>query len=909
MAIIGTSTIVFPKLDLAKGESGKGKRTHVCNVCSRAFKRSEHCIRHQRGHTQEKPFACRVCRRRYSRRDLLVRHERTLHSPEQLANATEEPPPKKARSATQTSANEVPSANSSSEELSDEALILAETHQIQPPSDRDGEQTIISKQAATQPTVSSTTIQDAEPEGTGSSHEVFQQSSTVDLAMGSQISPPIVPDTAARMDLSATTMLEATDFGVVIPEIDRMRTFPTSMPLPELDGDLDFLNFFDPFTGLHPKQVEACALPPLIGNIDGWSPLENFSTSSQTSMQDYDFHQASVPTSTSSDPQLVDSSRLTSQPGNSPTSGLGQGWKPDCQKSKITSTSVLSGVGTYQSPELEKPVSDRQGSLTFTDEMRSTISEDLSRRLSPEQLHSFRLPSTTALRKCLRTYVDAFHVHMPIFHLHTMDLGSTPSPLVLVICAIGALYRLERKVAASLYLAAGQALCATVDRRGQAPKKPRFLEDWSQPSVEKPASYQQYVWPSQTRLLLAMFACFSGDPEVIAKSIVQLGEFLIDYRELALAAKPRKAGLESLSWEEWIERETVKRLLYGHIMFGNLVTMTYGIPPGYSIVSDGYLEMPCEQCLWDASTAEKWHELAAWTGKSSSMSLRDAVSSLMCANPSKGVPDECWAWSPFAVSVVINAVSIQIWHITQGSYSLGHFSGHGSSAEAQKPQLLVQTEAALSRCRALITQVRSDADYAWSEADGPLLFNCLALLRVSYCRTFAGIGGADSMILLKESRAELVASIEDFVAMPQDRSDRVTRAVSRAFEGLLIPYKSGTLLVKKTAALTWAIGHALAGWDAALLVTKWLYAIELETRGGSTGTVGEREAQTMQSIRELLTDLDDGAGDQASGCLAAKLARYWAGFYDDTWVWGLTPRMGWALRELATCYESSLPGV
>lgn len=49
MALIGTSTIVFPKLDSSKDASGKNKRTHVCNVCSRAFKRSEHCIRHQRG--------------------------------------------------------------------------------------------------------------------------------------------------------------------------------------------------------------------------------------------------------------------------------------------------------------------------------------------------------------------------------------------------------------------------------------------------------------------------------------------------------------------------------------------------------------------------------------------------------------------------------------------------------------------------------------------------------------------------------------------------------------------------------------------------------------------------------------------------------------------------------------------
>lgn len=258
----------------------------------------------------------------------------------------------------------------------------------------------------------------------------------------------------------------------------------------------------------------------------------------------------------------------------------------------------------------------------------------------------------------------------------------------------------------------------------------------------------------------------------------------------------------------------MNRLLYGHIMFGNLVTMTYGIPPGYSAVSDGYIEMPCDQSLWDASSEEEWDQAARRKGKSSTLTIGDAVSMVMYGDSVKSVPEECWLWSPFAISVVINVVSIQIWHITQGSYFFGNFSSLGQPQESQKSQILAQTEAALSRCRALITQARSDADYPWTDAETPLLFNCLALLRVSFCRAFTGIRAADSMILLKESHAELMSSIEDFVALPQDRSDLVTRAVSRAFEGMLIPYKSGTLLIKKTAALTWAVGHALAGYDA-----------------------------------------------------------------------------------------------
>lgn len=59
-------------------------RKHICHTCSKGFSRSEHRIRHERRHTQEKPYACEICQKRYSRKDLLVRHQRTIHAAEQL---------------------------------------------------------------------------------------------------------------------------------------------------------------------------------------------------------------------------------------------------------------------------------------------------------------------------------------------------------------------------------------------------------------------------------------------------------------------------------------------------------------------------------------------------------------------------------------------------------------------------------------------------------------------------------------------------------------------------------------------------------------------------------------------------------------------------------------------------------
>ncbi|RFU25308.1 hypothetical protein B7463_g11043, partial [Scytalidium lignicola] len=78
-APVDTDTItVLSPLDVAAAAK-KQKRNHICSICSKAFKRSEHCSRHEAAHSRQRPYKCRFCDRKYARKDLVIRHGRNLH--------------------------------------------------------------------------------------------------------------------------------------------------------------------------------------------------------------------------------------------------------------------------------------------------------------------------------------------------------------------------------------------------------------------------------------------------------------------------------------------------------------------------------------------------------------------------------------------------------------------------------------------------------------------------------------------------------------------------------------------------------------------------------------------------------------------------------------------------------------
>jgi hypothetical protein len=161
----------------------------------------------------------------------------------------------------------------------------------------------------------------------------------------------------------------------------------------------------------------------------------------------------------------------------------------------------------------------------------------------------------------------------------------------------------------------------------------------------------------------------------------------------------------------------------------------------------------------------------------------------------------------------MHAVAVQIWHISTAT-SLGMLPMDTELHHLlANPSGTLLIEAALNRCRELLICARKGNEAFWSDEDEPMLFNCMAVLRVTYGRACMPTAALDRTILLREHRSEIIHAIRDYLCADQPRSESITKAVARSIEGLFVPVQAGVLWTMKTAALTWWVDHALAGWD------------------------------------------------------------------------------------------------
>ncbi|KFY79552.1 hypothetical protein V499_01484 [Pseudogymnoascus sp. VKM F-103] len=876
----------------------KPVRRYSCSVCQKAFKRSEHCSRHERGHTREKPFTCRHCGRRYARKDLVTRHEQSFH-PFEISRRQQSPVTETTLLASTQMSNVEPT-----EETTDPAPQAQST--LDPILQRYDEQIAESQRRASWTAKDKTNDPKSNEQASTSSHhaEAHREYDSAELPMaidgplptpvlssGPGISQPFGDSSMPGMndEFLVNLLNNATGQSGQTPNSDTVLTQTSEASQSGPSGqvwDPSRTNWQDPDTF---SRHEFAADPNTISNeppamahqienyfqdVDIFSMLPNGGTNIEAdfAIPSYLFNSGYSPPIDNESPQLL--------------------WDANERNLSVamhgTSLIAIRAVAEPFDPvpfagssaRLPTVVNEtpRQISLRPVDsDIHSLILKDIEKRLSHEQLKDFNMPSAQSLQRFLVSYLTCFHRHYPILHFPSLDLRNAPTPLILAMCAIGALYRLSRKTAKDLWFWANKML----ELELQTPPS-----DLMSPST---------IAAAQCKLLLSLFAVFSGD--VTEQALTQWGYWTTEYRLRRAILALKRPNTESLSWESWCLRETSKRLLYGIFIMSSLMTVAYDMTPSFSVTQDIDLEMPDEERLWEATNAQQWEEIIKSRKAPTLISVRDAMTHLIFAKEDSTSRTDVMSWTAFATTVIMHAVNVHMWNIMQFTQSFTTFAIGEQNNTDLRACLVTQVESALARCYTLLTADRSEREHTSDDLEGPLIFNCLALLRSAYVRVATGAGNFNRMMLLWNDPDQVTSSIQSYIDSPQERNPFLTTAVHKAYGGLLIPIKAGHLLVRKTAALSWSVEHAIAAWDCALFVLKWIHTMEMQQRELPPN---DEEMRNLTNFAQLLTEVDSEYNGK--GSLAAEVTRVWASFLDDTWVWGITPRMGYVLRLMSAAF-------
>ncbi|PSN62537.1 hypothetical protein BS50DRAFT_501736 [Corynespora cassiicola Philippines] len=836
----------FDAVASTKPRAGRTKRIYRCKFCERVFKRSEHCARHERVHTQERPFPCAFCDRRYARKDLVKRHERSLHV-EQYKKAH----PEEFRRGSSAAASSISEGEENSTGSS-----RGTGHPLSP---------------LTPPTQPTPGPIDANAPAMGgfADHDlsILQEIQPAESHSAIPILSPMVGDFhgqefyAFDMQFSPMDLFMApTPYPVTTPEP------PTKRRRIEIDPQLL----------LEDEARATQAISPT-------TPMSQRPSTSTAHTRNYNFSMEYNDGQTSSDqPTALD------DPLDLAFHELSADYPTILDFNKPFQISPLTnGPHTASLPHVQKDSYSNTPRFPFNNEVHRRICEDAKARIPSGELSESLFPTVNDLNQFFSGYLECFHKHFPILHLSSLDIKETPSPLIFAICSIGALYRLARQKSRNLFALAG-TMSSNALRRGLP---------ITATGTPKPAP----IWIMQTRVLLSLGGMFSGKTNVVLRTIENLGLFAIDYRlRMASINQDKRQHLE---WEDWISRESNKRLLCGMFIVSNLISTTYNISPGFSHTYDLDFEVLDEEARWEARSAQEWKKLSSIYRKNGHGTVRQTMAHIIF-NVQSNAGDWPEAISGMTMLLMMHAMNSHIWSLTQVMNPSGTYNDVAADSELHETMFRTAFST-LSRCEEIIQNARGNIDdmTTWNDTEGPLMFNCHGLVMMAYARLFSETSIFNRLTLLSDNHQDIKSATKSYAQSPLRRSPGLTKTVRTIFDPWLSAMKIGHQFVKKTAALSWSVEHAISGWDSALLLTKWAHVIET---GMMINPLDEEESFVLNGLRELVEE----SGTKYHGnSLAAALANTCAATFDDVWVWGITPKMSNILQQLGIAYEKNYQAV
>ncbi|KAF2087387.1 DNA binding regulatory protein-like protein AmdX [Saccharata proteae CBS 121410] len=420
------------------------------------------------------------------------------------------------------------------------------------------------------------------------------------------------------------------------------------------------------------------------------------------------------------------------------------------------------------------------------------ISSPLSPNLSATQsAQASSLPSTSDLQRFVNAYIQYFHPHLPFLHIPTLSFDSPiyastsraatfghggsiggGECLILAMAAIGALYEFEHAAGKELFEAAKKMILFYLEERRRADLAAAV--NGLNP-IHDSSSHTTPLWLVQSMLLNLIYGHQCGDKQAndvaythcaALVSLAKAANLDQPYEDLDHSMRRnmdgdvemRDDGMqfdmwsnqsnsdEHSVWIKWKTQEERKRTLYAVFVLSSLTVTAYNHAPRI-LNSELHLDLPCEEDLWAADSAQSW---VAMGGPQISLQKQthfaDALSHLLTASERQRASSlNAYGQSPrqddstesalkpstFGCYVLINALHVYIWETRQR-----HNGRQWTSAETE--QLHNQIEPALKAWQAAW---RANPHHSLERPNpyGPLPADSIPLLDLAYVRLFVSL--------------------------------------------------------------------------------------------------------------------------------------------------------------------------
>jgi len=420
------------------------------------------------------------------------------------------------------------------------------------------------------------------------------------------------------------------------------------------------------------------------------------------------------------------------------------------------------------------------------------------------------LPSTQDLQRFVNAYIQYYHPHIPFLHIPTLSFDTptygyqyhNPTQftqdgmiggggcLILAMAAIGALYERDPHVANELFEAGRKLLLFYLDERRRAGLAAAGLNG---PTASKESINNPPLWLIQAMLLNLIYGHNCGDKQAAevasthCAALVSLAHAAglsrpasddlsqnnsqpasqptptssngdTEMADMLSSDPPQKASQpdmmdEHAQWIQWKKVEERKRTYFAIFAMSSLLVSAYAHQPRI-LNSEIKLDLPCEEEIWAAESAQAWAALGGpAAAQSKGLSFTDALTYLLGASNRQNSPSQVHSTIPphfqggaplrnspqsgirpstFGCYVLINALHVYIWETRQ------RLNGRLWKPQETK-QMHAQVEPALGAWQAAW---RANPKHGIERPSqyGPLAADCIPLLDLAYMRLYVDLG-------------------------------------------------------------------------------------------------------------------------------------------------------------------------